>query len=516
MADTTLIRLGIDLNYPVNWSMTLVLRDFMQNFFDSVGSSEFYDKVSLRYILRDTYTLIIETYDVPFSYEWLIHIGGTTKTGNSGRYIGKYGEGFKICILRLVQLGIMDCRMESRDWVITPCTYSEEIDNNRIEMLGYRLASRIDDGYTRLTINGIPTENKRILEELKLHFFYPKNPLFSEKILKEKGICVYKRSKMQCPSENVDSDFKGILYLNHLARARLDAPVAINICLTSYEIDDRNRHVINPYHAKTIITKALPQLSSSSSLALLEELSDFWADLPKKERDVETWYYIICILVRNIAADQTTAEKFKKNHKGLRYIDRINMRDSTLSSHASRKLINETRRWAGSMGIKKGDLVNPIFRFLGARSLVDEYLSIRIKDFRSAEETEEAKIALLFSALETVFPIPFLYDVRPQILMSVSHDILYDPLLYSERDRSKRIRKYRISKLVLSPRLLKSSDFSSAFVDFCEIMLSVLGSDRSEMRGIALTMLAERLIDLSDAMKIYSDQWESMFKQVTL
>lgn len=192
------------------------------------------------------------------------------------------------------------------------------------------------------------------------------------------------------------------------------------------------------------------------------------------------------------------------------------MRDSTLSSHASRKLINETRRWAGSMGIKKGDLVNPIFRFLGARSLVDEYLSIRIKDFRSAEETEEAKIALLFSALETVFPIPFLYDVRPQILMSVSHDILYDPLLYSERDRSKRIRKYRISKLVLSPRLLKSSDFSSAFVDFCEIMLSVLGSDRSEMRGIALTMLAERLIDLSDAMKIYSDQWESMFKQVTL
>ena len=93
------------------------------------------------------------------------------KTGKKGDYIGQYGEGFKMAVLRIVQMGGMDLCMHSQDWCIRPVVYNEYIEDKEIKMLGYTKESVEDDGNTTLTIRGIPLSEKETLKNGLLDFF---------------------------------------------------------------------------------------------------------------------------------------------------------------------------------------------------------------------------------------------------------------------------------------------------------------------------------------------------------
>jgi len=71
------IPLNIVMTYPVHWSLYKVFRDFIQNFYDSVGYKNFFEKFRFEYENRKL-TIWIE--DKTFNYEWLLHIGASTKT----------------------------------------------------------------------------------------------------------------------------------------------------------------------------------------------------------------------------------------------------------------------------------------------------------------------------------------------------------------------------------------------------------------------------------------------------
>ena len=201
MKRAKLIRLGIALDYPVQWKFERVLRDLIQNFYDSIGPDRFGEAFHYSYDCDQSgrYLVKMETEGRPFHYEWLLYIGGSTKTDSPGTYIGKYGEGFKICMLCLLQMGIKDIEMHSRDWILRPCTYEEIIDDTSVSMLGYKLAYCRDDNVTRLSIKGIHCSYYYILNEALLHFFYPGNRLFGEKL--GEGICrrlKYKSGNAYC------------------------------------------------------------------------------------------------------------------------------------------------------------------------------------------------------------------------------------------------------------------------------------------------------------------------------
>ena len=158
-----LIKMEIALDYPVQWSFERVLRDLVQNFYDSIGMEKFGEDFQYNYRREPsgTFELTMKTAGRPFNYEWLVYIGGSTKTGGGHRYIGKYGEGFKICVLNLLRMGIDDIVMHSQDWNLRPCIYRKEIDGGMVDMAGYLHSTCPDDNITSLVIRGIPPTYSR-------------------------------------------------------------------------------------------------------------------------------------------------------------------------------------------------------------------------------------------------------------------------------------------------------------------------------------------------------------------
>jgi hypothetical protein len=93
-----LISINLIYDYPVHWSQFKTLRDFIQNFYDAVHWSEWDKRFS--YTLTNG-ILTLKAQDVGFSYDWLLHIGASTKREEIGTYAGHFGEGFKIAALSL-------------------------------------------------------------------------------------------------------------------------------------------------------------------------------------------------------------------------------------------------------------------------------------------------------------------------------------------------------------------------------------------------------------------------------
>lgn len=111
-----LLPLDLAMDYPINWSFPQVLRDFIQNFFDAIGPEKFETEFIYDWHQNadgDGFDLMMSTDHHPFSYEWLMYVGGSTKTASRGRYIGQYGEGFKMSVLRIMQMGGMTISMHA-------------------------------------------------------------------------------------------------------------------------------------------------------------------------------------------------------------------------------------------------------------------------------------------------------------------------------------------------------------------------------------------------------------------
>ena len=66
------IPLNIVLTYPVRWGTYKIFRDYVQNFYDSVGSANWSQR--FHYAYKDE-TLSMRVENETFSYEWLLHIG---------------------------------------------------------------------------------------------------------------------------------------------------------------------------------------------------------------------------------------------------------------------------------------------------------------------------------------------------------------------------------------------------------------------------------------------------------
>ncbi|MFI3238658.1 MAG: hypothetical protein R3Y47_11665, partial [Lachnospiraceae bacterium] len=86
-----IVPLNIVMTYPVYWNRYSVLRDFIQNFYDSTDREHFADVFEYQY--DDKKQLLKMWIDgITFNYEWLLHIGASTKTSNSADNAGYFGE----------------------------------------------------------------------------------------------------------------------------------------------------------------------------------------------------------------------------------------------------------------------------------------------------------------------------------------------------------------------------------------------------------------------------------------
>lgn len=500
-----LIKLEIALDYPINWEFNRVFRDLIQNFYDSLGADDFYGKFHYSYEKnKNGFDVVMETQGKEFNYEWLTYVGGSTKTESRGKYIGKYGEGFKMAALRILQMKKMKLTMHSQNWVISPTTYKERIDGRKITMFGYEYREVENDGWTRLEIKNIPIEYKEVLEEALLEFFYPQNVLLGDLFGKGDNWQIYERSDMKVPCRQKAPDLKGILYINNLARGRLDIPLVINY-KTDLRYDTRSRETLTTDRTVEFLHEIARRVDAVTSYKLLEVLKNKWNEYPQNCNDISTKYYLICQLVRNISKDEECLTQFKAEHQNLAYIER--KKDDAIRN----RIIDETVIWARANNKKR--LVNPIFRLVGAESLVDKYIEQKETVYVNPTLEEMHRMSIAYEAVTNIVPLE-LTDEMPELMINENEEETFHALQFAERIYTKRsrqkARKYKINKLVFKHSDFRDDAFGDTIIKVAEALLHVYGTDRSSTLTSFVTCFGGWMLDNAEKVHMYEKMWREV------
>lgn len=174
----TEVNLNLVWDYPVRWSKYKVLRDLVQNFYDAVGPAEWHRRFRLRV---EGNTLHLRADATGFSYEWLLHIGASTKRERPGEFAGHFGEGFKIAALCAARDFRWNIELASRGWDLRVVNGETRIEGKPIRTLAYRVWDGLPErSHTELCLWPFGAADGDVLQAALVSFFYDENPLFGE------------------------------------------------------------------------------------------------------------------------------------------------------------------------------------------------------------------------------------------------------------------------------------------------------------------------------------------------
>ncbi|MDR3341222.1 MAG: hypothetical protein LBT14_00265, partial [Treponema sp.] len=357
------INLNIMLNYPVHWTKQQVLRDIIQNFYDDAGIERF--GKTFQYVYKEKEIMELSMKSKGFNYEWLVHIGASTKQEISGKFAGFYGEGFKIaalCALRDYHWGI---RMRSQNWSLQVTTRESIIDGKKLSQLVYE----IDDNQTLssetvLTIDNFAEEDTILLNDTVKIFYYQDNPLIGKLIFKNDYGAIYERSEIKKPENypaSYDCGGEGIIFLCFQARGSLFAPIVI--CNHRFKTSDRERKQIYLGTIQDIILDLTDSINPGAAFFLLEKLEKYWYDYPDKQDDVKSWYSVVRKLIRKMCQDNTITAEFRKLYPALLVCEKP-------SNVRMRNRKHQALAWKNNND-PNARLVQDSFSLLGYKNLID-------------------------------------------------------------------------------------------------------------------------------------------------
>ena len=238
---SNLIPLSLIFDYPVRWSKYKVLRDLIQNFYDAVGHQEWDRRFS--YELNGK-GLLFKAAHVDFSYDWLIHIGASTKRDSLCQYAGYFGEGFKVASLCALRDHGWNIEMASRDWELMVVTSTLEVDGRDLTSLAYQVWRKEKKRKeTILCIYPFHQEDTDILKSVLMSFCYEKNPLFGKKIWSSPRAAVFYRSNDPKPNYypcTFQYGGDGIVFGGYQAMGSFEYPLIF--CLHGFRLNDRERN----------------------------------------------------------------------------------------------------------------------------------------------------------------------------------------------------------------------------------------------------------------------------------
>ena len=390
-----IISLNLVYTYPVKWSKYKVLRDLIQNFYDAVGPHEW--KERFIYKMENSH-LSMEVANVSFSYDWLIHIGASTKRDSDRQYAGYFGEGFKIaslCALRDHGWGIT---MASKDWKLEVVNTDINIDNSTLKSLAYKVKKYSKRrNHSILTISSF--REVEIFESARLSFFYKENPLFGKKIWSSTFGAIYHRSSFPKPY-NYPSTYwyggEGIVFSGFQALGSLPTPLVF--CLHGEPPKNRERDNFYRMDVISAVNKIVNRIPPEAALELLTALKKKWYQYPKKKYDFDSWYSIIKDTVRAVAESEKCVKKLRKAFPFLIVAKKV----------SSSNIVQKNRRSQALAWMKKQDvkykLVQDGFLRLGYPELervCEENDGFNVT--RLPTENEKKRIRLLETVTKALF-----------------------------------------------------------------------------------------------------------------
>jgi hypothetical protein len=505
-----LIPLNLIYDYPVRWSKFKVLRDLVQNFYDAVQYREWEHRFSYRI---DDKKLFLTAKDIGFSYDWLIHIGASTKREDSGNYAGYFGEGFKIASLCAFRDHQWKIEVLSRDWELQVTTTDLKVDQRRLKSLAYHLwRTRHTSQDTVLCL--YPFNDAALLESVLLSFYSPGNPLFGEKIWESPRAAVYFRSQKPKPAgypSTYNDPGPGIIFAGYQALGSFAYPLIF--CRHDYRHDDRERRSFYRMDVVKVIGQTVAELPPEASATVLEALKSRWYDRPRVKYDFESWHSIISALVRNVAVSPGQKRRWRERYPNLlvaRQVKRNNIPD-----YNRRRQALDWMRVSG----KSYRLVQETFLALGYPTLeqaceANEGFSVT----REPEPSELSRIKMLEGLVSLLLPELLSQIELPPCKIIKSERAAWQGLTtcIPIKDSSLSFRelslRYRLPYVALKEALLNSNRFGDALSTYLHELAHMFGGDSSASFSRALSELMEITLNNSRLIARWQDQWEKLGK----
>jgi hypothetical protein len=505
--DSKLFSLNLIYDYPVRWSKFKVLRDFVQNFYDALGWRNWQFRFSHK--IRDGRLLLIAR-DVDFSYDWLLHIGASTKRDSDGIYAGYFGEGFKIASLCALRDHGWDIEIISRNWELMVVATDIEIDGRWIESLAYRIWRSTDEKKdTVLCIS--PFNDETVLKAVLLSFYYPGNPLFGTKIWESSDSAVYFRSAQSKPAgypATYDDRGQGIVFGAYQALGSFQYPLIF--CLHRFRYNDRERSSFFRMDVVKLIAEVVSRLSPEASTAVLRALKSRWYDRPRTKYDFESWHGIIRTLVQNIAVSADHKRLWREEHPHLLAASQVKRKDITQYNRRRQAL-----QWLRDLG-RPYRLVQEAFLSLGYPALEEACeKACGFSVTRDGNSDEMMRIQMLERVVQSLFPDLFKDIELPPCKIIQSGRAVWQGMttLSPIKTRSLSFRglpvRYRLPDVALKQSLLQPNKFGSALSTYLHELAHMFGGDSSASFSHALSELMQTTLSNSRMVAEYQELWET-------
>ena len=509
------VPLNIVFSYPVHWSKYKVLRDFAQNFYDAVTPERWAEAFHASFD-NEQHLLSMEIEDDGFSYEWLLHIGASTKTDDDSIHAGYFGEGFKIASLCALRDFGWDITMSSRDWKLKVTKIRESIDGKTVNMLAYDIEAVEASNVSRLEIRNVTDKDYRIFQTLQDSFYYPENKLFGKKIWENESGAVYERSDVPISNELLVTEKHGRKGAVFCAYQMLGTnPFPLVFCLHEYEQKDRERKELYDFEVVDVILNIVSMMSPYTAVFVLEKMRLYWNSYPTKKKEIEVkgWSPVINALIRRLWWSTEAMELFRSNYPDLLCAARPrNMND--------RNRRHQALAWA-KLYKPNHMIVKNTFSVLGYPFLEDECERNGgfAQSMRLPYGYEEACYHILEDLIKDIFVGFFSFGDSWPSLQVVTNDyavVKGMASLTEKREKEKNVIglkiRYDLPKVHMKSSLFAESGFEDALSTYVHELCHVFGGDSSERFSHALTCAMQMLIGHEDEIKETRKKWIEVLK----
>lgn len=511
MKNIKLLPLNLIFDYPINWSKYKVLRDFIQNFYDSVSYKEFINSFS--FDLSKGNVLELKCKNTAFNYNWLVHIGASTKREANSKFAGYFGEGFKMSALCALRDYSWNVTMTSQNWFLEVTSTITEIDTKKLTSLAYIIEETdLHQKDTVLRIANFKGEDFDIFIAAVYTFYYKENPLFG-KLLWEDDVCaIYKRSKLSKPKEfpyAYKTTRNGIVFGAFQALGALDLPFVF--CLHTYRNDDRDRNYFSDIDEINVIVGAIRNISPAVALMLLEDFKKYWYTYPKSKYGYSSFYAVIKNLIKRLNLCKEQVSNFITSNPTLLVADEIKHSKNTAKNRRKQAL-----SWL-RMGEENYTLVQDSFKYLGYDTLEEKCEANNgftlLSDPNSTEinyiKVLEACVSDLFKDFLDVNEIP---NCQVIINSQASWNGMAECVKLKEKKYNKygfRIR-YDLPHISIKRKYLNKDNFDTCLSTYLHELSHVFGGDSSVGFSRALTEVLNITISNTSQINKYKKDWQKI------
>lgn len=510
-----IISMNIVYTYPVQWTRYQVMRDFIQNFYDAVRPEQWYS--FFHYVYDDDQReLTMEIHDEGFSYEWLLHIGASTKTDSDDLHAGYFGEGFKIASLCAVRDYGWIVTMCSRDWNLKVLTQDEEIDHNKVKILAYKLT---DSDYlhgSRLVVGNFGIDDYSMFLSILDGFYYPENPLFGKMIWEGAQGAIYERSSVPINEylpQTIDCGSTGAVFCSYQMLGTIPLPLVF--CLHNYDKLDRDRRTLHKFEVIDVMLKLFPLISPAAAVIVLEKMRRYWYSCPNKKKkvDVENWGSTVNALIRMIRYSDKEVMVFRSKYPNL------------LCASVTRTGYEKNRRRQALTWLKLDRpgyiIVKGTFCLLGYPYLEDECEAAGgyVKSNRPPGNTEKECFEILEMFVKEAFDGFFDFgDTWPDLEIITNSSAAFKGMASLLKRRDAKINtaglkyKYNLYKVHLKEYLFHDNCFDEALSTYIHELCHVFGGDSSACFSHALTIAMSKLIISHDNVMRTKKDWTEIFQ----